>query len=208
MISLRRWKIGFYLAEYPSAVGKDSIADGEESPVARAVEGFDGRTSSDDGAIDESQLLLGQRKGPFNWSKKSMKNYLSIFLLFGALFSTSLLSAQKPAVPFPTALSESLYTNRDSMTYYASLSDQGDARGQFVMASSYFYALGRPVPDGVPRIYTRVEALSLLRQSAKQGYEPALNLERCILMFCSEEEVKAAGYELPKGESKGAPKKQ
>lgn len=137
-----------------------------------------------------------------------MKNYLHIFLLVGALFSTSVLLAQQPAAPFPTALSKSLYTNRDSMTYYASLSDQGDARGQFVMASSYFYALGRPVPDGVPRIYTRVEALSLLRQSAKQGYEPATNLERCILMFCSAEEIEAAGYELPKGETNGTPKKQ
>ncbi len=137
-----------------------------------------------------------------------MKNYLHIFLLIGALFSTSILLAQQPATPFPTALSKSLYTNRDSMTYYTSLKDKGDPHGQFVMANSYFYALGRPVPDGVPRIYTRVEALSLLRQSSEQGYEPAKNLERCILMFCSEEEVKAAGYELPKGESKGAPKKQ
>lgn len=135
-----------------------------------------------------------------------MKNYLHIFLLIGALFNTSILMAQ-PAVPIPTALSESLYTSRDSMTYYASLKDKGDPRGQFVMASSYFYALGRPVPDGVPRIYSRREALSLLRQSSEQGYEPAKNLERCMLMFCSAEEMEAAGYELPKGTSKSGNRK-
>lgn len=137
-----------------------------------------------------------------------MKNYLSIFFLLGAIFSASLSLAQQPAVPIPTALSESLYTNRDSMNYYASLKDKGDARGQFVMASSYFYALGRPVPEGVPRIYSRREALSLLRQSSEQGYEPAKNLERCMLMFCSAEEMEAAGYELPKGTTRGEPKKQ
>lgn len=32
------------------------------------------------------------------------------------------------------------------------------------MAVSYYYAKGRTVPDGVPRIYTRREALSLLRR--------------------------------------------
>ena len=137
-----------------------------------------------------------------------MKNYLSIFLFLGALFSAPILSAQPPAEPIPTALSESLYTSRDSMTYYASLSEQGDARGQFVMAVSYYYAKGRTVPDGVPRIYSRREALSLLRQSSEQGYEPAKNLERCMLMFCSAEEMEAAGYELPKGTTRGEPKKQ
>ena len=118
-----------------------------------------------------------------------MKNYLSILLLLGALFSASFLSAQPPAEPIPTALSESLYTNRDSMTYYASLCEQGDARGQFVMAVSYYYAKGRTVPDGVHRIYTRREAMSLLRRSSEQGYEPAANLLKCMEKFCSPEEL-------------------
>lgn len=134
-----------------------------------------------------------------------MKNYLSIFLFLGALFSAPILSAQPPAEPIPTALSESLYTSRDSMTYYASLSEQGDARGQFVMAVSYYYAKGRTVPDGVPRIYTRREAMSLLRRSSEQGYEPAANLLRCLEKYCSPEELEPGFKRCSEGTP--APKK-
>ena len=49
-----RTEIILDFVEYPSVVGKDSIADGEESPVARAVEGFDDWTSPHDSTVDES----------------------------------------------------------------------------------------------------------------------------------------------------------
>ncbi len=69
----------------------------------------------------------------------------------------------------------------DSMEYYSALAAQGDARAQYIMAASYYCnAEVQPLPVGIKRVRTQVEADSLLQEAAKQGYKPAIKTIECF----------------------------
>ena len=75
----------------------------------------------------------------------------------------------------------SVLQNPDSMDYYAALAEEGDARGLYVMAASYYCAAeAQPLPVGVTRVHTRAEADSLLDAAANQGYKPAIKTRECF----------------------------
>ena len=75
----------------------------------------------------------------------------------------------------------SVLQNPDSMDYYAALANEGDARGLYVMAASY-YCNGevQPLPVEITRVRTRHEADSLLDLAAEQGYRPAIKTRECF----------------------------
>ena len=75
----------------------------------------------------------------------------------------------------------SVLQNPDSMDYYAALANEGDARGLYIMAASYYCAgQAQPLPVGITRVRTRHEADSLLDLAAEQGYKPAIKTRECF----------------------------
>ena len=112
-----------------------------------------------------------------------------VAVLVGALLSGAVLMAKPDtkAAKMPVPLSASLYCSVDSMRHYEALLPSGDARAQYVMACSYYYASERPVPEGVPYIKDKAVSDSLLIESAISGYEPAKELLRCLNTGCKPE---------------------
>ena len=115
-----------------------------------------------------------------------VSSFLFIAVLVGALLSGAVLMAKpdRRAVSSPVPLSASLYTSADSMRHYQALLPSGDARAQYVMACSYYYASERPVPADVPYISDKAVSDSLLIESSIRGYQPAKDLIRCLQTGC------------------------
>ncbi len=140
-----------------------------------------------EGRVNGNKSLFATLNGGahFRW----VPSFLFIVVLVGALLSGAVLMAKPDsrAVSSPVPLSASLYCSVDSMRHYEALLPSGDARAQYVMACSYYYASERPVPEGVPYIKDKQEADALLLMSAISGYEPAKELLRCLNTGCKPE---------------------
>lgn len=110
-----------------------------------------------------------------------MKNRSTFFLL---LFTCTLLSActsgngQNESTPVDVPAS--LFYNHDSIMFYAERAYmQDDAKGQFVLGAAAYLRRQGDLPD---EIYTLPlnQADSMLIRSAEQGYQPAIDLIRCL----------------------------
>ena len=75
----------------------------------------------------------------------------------------------------------SVLKNVDSMEYYSRMAAEGDARGLYVMAASY-YCTGQvqPLPVGITRVRSKEVADSMLTVAAEQGYKPAIKTRECF----------------------------
>ena len=86
----------------------------------------------------------------------------------------------KPADGEPVEISASLFYNHDSVLYYAERAYMyDDAKGQFVLGAAAYLRRQGDLPD---EIYTLPlnQADSMLIRSAEQGYQPAIDLIRCL----------------------------
>ena len=137
-----------------------------------------------EGRVNRKISLFATSRGGahFRW----VPSFLFIVVLVGALLSGAVLMAKPDsrAVSSPVPLSASLYCSVDSMRHYEALLPSGDARAQYVMACSYYYAAERPVPTGVPYISDKAVSDSLLIESSIRGYQPAKELLRCLNTEC------------------------
>ena len=137
-----------------------------------------------EGRVNRNKSLFATLNGGahFRW----VPSFLFVAVLVGALLSGAVLMAKPDtkAAKMPVPLSASLYCSVDSMRHYEALLPSGDARAQYVMACSYYYATERPVPEGVPYIKDKAVSDSLLIESAISGYEPAKELLRCLNTNC------------------------
>ena len=137
-----------------------------------------------EGRVNGNKSLFATLNGGahFRW----VPSFLFVVVLVGALLSGAVLMAKPDTKTSnsPLALSASLYCSVDSMRHYEALLPSGDARAQYVMACSYYYASERPVPEGVPYISDKAVSDSLLIESSIRGYQPAKDLIRCLQTKC------------------------
>ena len=138
-----------------------------------------------EGRVNRNKSLFATSHGGahFRW----VSSFLFLAVLVGALLSGAVLMAKPDsrAVSSPMPLSASLYCSVDSMRHYQALLPSGDARAQYVMACSYYYAAERHVPTGVPYISDKAVSDSLLIESSIRGYQPAKDLIRCLQTKCT-----------------------
>ena len=130
------------------------------------------------------RLDSGRNRSFDNTEQKRMMKRL-LFILTTCLFlsacGTKQTESQCPYQEDSFPIHGSVLKNMDSMEYYSRLAAEGDARGLYVMAASY-YCTGQvqPLPVGITRIRTRQEADSLLDLAAEQGYKPAIKTRECF----------------------------
>lgn len=106
-----------------------------------------------------------------------MKRFLFILATCALLCACGSKSEQKqcPYDEEEFVIRSRMLHHPDTMDHYAALAAESDARGQYVMAASYYCFDDRhPIPAGVKRVYTEAEADSLLDAAAAQGYKPAI----------------------------------
>lgn len=113
-----------------------------------------------------------------------MKNVIYIFLtsLLLCACGTKQTQQQCPYQEDSFVIHGSVLKNLDSMKYYSEQAEQGDARAQYIMASSFFlHDSVTQMADSVVYVDNLGEALELLKASAAQGYKPAEKSLECIL---------------------------
>ena len=115
--------------------------------------------------------------------KRMMKRLLFIFstCLFLCACGTKQEAKQTPYTEEEYVIRGSVLQNPDSMEYYSKLAAEGDARGLYVMAASY-YCNGQvqPLPVGITRVRSKEVADSMLTVASEQGYKPAISTIECF----------------------------
>ena len=110
-----------------------------------------------------------------------MKKLLFIVPLCFIAVACGTKQKQTPYTEEEFAIHGSVLKSVDSMEYYSAKAAEGDARAQYIMAASYYCnAEVQPLPVGIKRVRSQVEADSLLQEAAAQGYKPAIKTIECF----------------------------
>ena len=140
--------------------------------------------------ISIMRILMGGGKiQPLRVSTPSHPLTLSPSHPFIVLLLCAALSActSKPASSAPEAESApvdipaSLFWNRDSVMYWAEQAYRhDDPKGAFVVGACYYLRKQGELPEAVALPVSRKEADDFLMLSAGQGYQPAIDLIKCL----------------------------
>lgn len=108
-----------------------------------------------------------------------------LFIFFASVFfcacGTKQTQQQCPYQEDSFPIHGSVLKNVDSMEYYNAKAAEGDARGLYIMAASYYCAgQAQPLPVGITRVRSKEVADSMLTVASEQGYKPAISTIECF----------------------------